>query len=159
MSRHRSTACLLSIALALGVASVSPTAQAGVYGDALGKCLVSASTDADKQKLMAWIFSAIALNPPIAPYANISASQRDAIDREMASLFERLVGDDCASEAREAIKYEGDAAFGAAFQLLGQVAGQQMFVSPSVSSGSEAFLKHVDLDALGKKLELEDKAP
>lgn len=137
----------------------SAPAAAGVYGDSLGKCLVSRSTDEDKQKLMAWIFSAIALNPNVAPYTNLPAKQRDAIDRDMAAVFERLIGQSCRSEAAEAIKYEGAAAFGAAFQLLGQVAGQQIFVSPEVAKGSEAFLKYVDTQRLQQQLGIKPDAP
>lgn len=139
--------------LALACAFALPVpASAGVYGDALGKCLVGKSSDADKRTLMAWIFSAIALNPHITPYASITPAQREVMDKDMAALFARLVGETCTLEAREAIKYEGAAAFGSAFQLLGQVAAQQMFVAPEVEQGSQAFLRHLDEKALQDKL-------
>lgn len=136
-----------------------PAAHAGVYGDAFGKCLVSASNDQDKQQLMEWIFSAIALNPTIKPYASISQEQRSAIDRNMATLFERLVGDACQKEASEALKYEGAHAFETAFQLFGQVAGQQLFASPEVATGSQDFYKLIDADALQKKLGISTDTP
>lgn len=138
---------------------VAPSANAGVYGDALGKCLVSASSDQDKQQLMKWIFSAISLNPGIAPYTKLPAQERTEIDKTMASLFERLIGESCKKEAAEAIKFEGAAAFGAAFQLLGQVAGQQLFTSPEVSAGAESFYKHVDIQGLQRKLEITPSKP
>ncbi len=147
---------LLGSLLALGICG---TANAGPYADDLGKCLVRASTDADKQELMAWIFSAIALNPRIAPHANITAAKRDQLDRNMAAVFTRLVGESCQKQASEALKYEGGSAFGTAFQLLGQVAGQQLFQSPEVMAGSSAFIKHVDLDGLQKKLGVDGGTP
>lgn len=137
----------------------APAANAGVYGDSLGKCLVSASSDQDKQQLMEWIFSAISLNPGIAPYVNLAADRRSEIDKTMASLFERLIGESCKKEAAEAIKFEGAAAFGSAFQLLGQVAGQQLFSSPEVTAGAETFYKHIDLEGLQKKLEIPPSKP
>ena len=142
-----------------GLLAAMPMAHAGVYGDAFGKCLVSASNDRDKQQLMEWIFSAIALNPTIKPYASISREQRSAMDRNMAALFERLVGDACRKEASEALKYEGASAFGTAFQLFGQVAGQQLFASPEVAEGSQDFYKLVDTDALQEKLGISKDPP
>ena len=138
----------------LALLFLAPAANAGVYGDALGKCLVSSSSDQDKQELMEWIFSAISLHPPISPYADISPEKREAIDRNMAKLVERLVGDTCRKEAAEALKYEGPEAFGLAFQLLGQVAGQQIYASPAVSVGAARFHQYLDLEALQKKLEV-----
>ncbi|MFT4178303.1 MAG: hypothetical protein QM612_02400 [Thermomonas sp.] len=136
----------------LGLLAVMPAAHAGVFGDAFGKCLVNASNDQDRQQLMEWIFSAIALNPTIMPYANISPEQRSAIDQKMASLFERLVGEACQKEASEALKYEGASAFETAFQLFGQVAGQQLFASKEVLEGAQDFYKLLDAKALQEKL-------
>lgn len=129
-------------------------ASAGVYGDSLGKCLVSTSTDDDKHKLVEWIFSAIALNPSVSSYVNIPAVKRAQIDKDMAGLFEKLLGETCKSEAAEALKYEGSASWGNAFQLLGQVAGQQIFAAPEVSKGAEGFMQYMDTEALQKKLGL-----
>lgn len=138
---------------------LAPVANAGVYGDSLGKCLVSSSSDQDKQQLMEWIFSAISLNPSISPYTNLSPDKRTEIDSNMASLFERLIGTSCKKEAAEAIKFEGASAFGPAFQLLGQVAGQQLFASPEVSAGAENFYKRIDFGDLQKKLEIAPSKP
>jgi hypothetical protein len=140
-------------------ASVPFAATAETYGDDFGKCLVKSSSDADKHQLVEWIFAALSLNPAIAPYANIPADKREAINKGMASVFERLVGEECKVEATDALKYEGAAAFGIAFRLLGQVAGQQVFASPEVSAGSEEFIKHVDMDALVEKLGVKPDKP
>ena len=132
---------------------VAPTANAGVYGDALGKCMASAATTQDKQELVEWIFAAISLNPAIAPYSDISVEQRDAFDRNMARIVERLIGESCAKEAREALEFEGAEAFGVGFQLLGQVAGTQIFGSPEVAAGSQSFQQYLDLEKLQEKLD------
>lgn len=139
----------------LALLALAPSAHAGVYGDTLGKCLVSSSSDQDKQQLMEWIFAAISLNPAISPYANISPDKREEIDKNMAGLFERLIGATCKKESSEALKYEGPGSFGAAFQLLGQVAGQQIFASPEVAKGAENFYKQLDIETLQKELGLE----
>jgi len=136
----------------VALAAAAMPAQAGVYSDALGKCLVEASSSEEKQQLVQWIFFAISLNPAIKPYATITTEQRGATDRNMAQLFEKLLGDTCNKETREAMKYEGSSAFEASFRLLGQVAGREIFESPEVAAGSAEFTKHLDIQGLQKKL-------
>ena len=140
----------ISIFSALFFTSISATA--GTYGDDFGKCLVKSSSDQDKQELMEWIFASISLNPKLATYVSIPKEDRVKIDTHMAVLFNKLIGESCHKEAADALKYEGSGSFAVAFQLLGQVAGQQLFASPEVTKGSENFIKLVDLDALQKKL-------
>jgi hypothetical protein len=143
----------LSCSLAFAALAALP-AHAGVYSDDLGKCMVSSSSAQQKQQLVQWIFFAISLNPSIKPYANITPAQRDAANKDIAGLFEKLLGDTCNKEAREAIKYEGVAAFGESFRLFGQVAGQEIFASPEVSAGAAEYTKHLDVEGLQKKLGL-----
>lgn len=148
VSAHRISA----ISVLLALSCFSAPSHAGVYGDSFGKCLVSTSTDQDKHKLVEWIFASIALNPSVSSYVSLPAEKRQEIDRNMAAVFERLVGESCRKEAVEAVKYEGPAAFAVAFQLFGQVAGQQMFAAPEVSKGSEAFLEFLDVEGLQRKI-------
>ena len=138
----------------LAFAMCAGPAHAGVYGDDLGKCLVESSSAQDKQQLMQWIFFAIALNPGITPYATITPEQRASADKGMARLFEKLVGDTCAKQASAALKYEGPSAFGDSFELLGQVAGRELFASPEVAAGTAAFTQQLDIPALQAKLGL-----
>jgi len=141
----------------LGLALCATPAHAGVYSDDLGKCFVESSTPEDKQQLVQWIFFAIALNPDIKPYANITAEQRDAANKGMARLFEKLLGESCLKQAQMAIKYEGTSAFTDSFRLLGQVAGQEIFASPEVAAGTSEFAKELDAKGLQKKLGLPEK--
>ena len=138
--------------LALGLCA--GPAHAGIYGDDLGKCLVESSSEQDKQQLVEWIFFAIALNPDIAPYATITPEQRTAANKGMARLFEKLVGETCAKQASAALKYEGPSAFGSSFELLGQVAGRELFASPEGAAGTAAFAEQLDIPALQAKLGL-----
>jgi hypothetical protein len=128
------------------------TSHAGVYSDDLGKCLVTASSPQDKQQLVQWIFFAISLNPTIKPYANITPEQREATDKQIARVFEKLLGESCVNEAKAAMKYEGASAFSESFRLLGQVAGREMFSSAEVAAGTENFTNHIDVKKLQEKL-------
>ncbi len=142
----------LAFSLLLPVVMLAPAAQAGTYGEALGKCMVERSTDADKQQLVEWIFSALAYNPQISQYARVSPEQHAQIDARMAALFGKLLTEYCRDEASKAIRYEGSEAFGDAFELLGKVAGQQMFESPEVNEGVKNFVGLVDFPKLQSSL-------
>lgn len=132
------------IALSIGMLLAS-TAHAGVYSDDMGKCLVSATSQADKTDLVRWIFATAALHPEVASIASVSQEQRERMDRDIAALFERLVTEDCRNEAREAIRYEGvNTAFESSFALLGKVAMQELMTNPEVNAGFEGFTKHLD---------------
>lgn len=113
-------------------------AHAGVYQDDLGKSLVKNSTAQDKQVRTQWIFFAISLNPQLNSYSNIPQDKRDAADKAIAGRFSRLAGDACANEAKLDIKYEGVGAFRGAFELLGQIAGRELFAAPEAAAGTSS---------------------
>jgi len=115
---------------------------------------VSSATAEEKLELVEWMFFAIALNPTIAPLADIPPERREAADRNTARLFEKLLTDSCVEQARVAVKYEGNTAIGEAFKLLGQVAAQEMFANPAVSKGAEKFAEHIDTAKMAKALGL-----
>ena len=98
------------------------------------------------------MFFAIALNPNAASYAKIADSERDTVDKSMASLLERLLTSTCLAEAKKAVQYEGDAALSQSFKLLGEVAATEMFGNPAVSAGTQKFLKYLDSDKLSNAL-------
>jgi len=144
---------VLAVCTAISLSLATAPTQAGVYGDDLSKCLVSSTTDADKALLMKWIFSAIALNKEVSPYVNMPTDVRDKINVDAAGLYMRLLTDSCKSQAHQAFKYEGQAAIGSAFQLLGQVASQGIFGDPAVAAGMTDLTKHFDEKKLNQVLE------
>lgn len=131
----------------------SNAARAGVYGDDLTKCLVSSTTDADKALLMKWIFSAMSLNKEVASYVDIPKDVRDRINQDAGGLYMRLLTDSCKAQTSDAFKYEGQAAIGAAFTVLGQVASQGLFGDPAVVAGMTDMTRHIDEDKLKAVLE------
>ncbi len=70
----------------------------------------------------------------------------------MARLFERMLAEACLTEAKLAVKYEGDGALGQSFKLLGEVAAAEIFANPAVSAGVETFTKHLDGARISKAL-------
>ena len=53
--------------LALFLFATAPSALAGPYADALGKCLVGATTAAEKTTLVRWMFSIMSLHQMFKP--------------------------------------------------------------------------------------------
>lgn len=141
---------ILTAALALGCA----TAQAGVYSDDLSKCLVKSTSLDDKTNLVRWVFSNAALHPKVSDITAVSGDAREAMNRTAARLFERLLTESCRNQTQEAMRYEGAIALQQSFQLLGQVAMQELMSDQSVSQGFEGFTKYLDrskFEALGGK--------
>lgn len=152
--RHLVMAGALSIAVGLEALSAGPALAAGPYTDELSKCLVRSTTTADKTLLVKWIFSTMALHPDVKGLANVSDDQRASLDKETARLFEALLTHACLSQAREAMKYEGQSALEASFSVLGQVAAREIFANPKVASGMADFAKFFDEERLKKDLGL-----
>ncbi len=134
--------------LTLVVLAAAPRALAGPYTDELGKCLVESTTPAEKTALVRWIFAMMALHPDVQSVSAVTPQQRTAISKQTAQLFQRLLTEACATEVRQAIRYEGQATIQTSFQLLGQVAARELFMHPKVADGLTEFAKYVDQDKI-----------
>jgi hypothetical protein len=99
------------------------------------------------------MFSASALHPAVEPIASVSAEQLDAAKRPTASLLTRPLTEECTKQSVSAVKYEGPVAPQLSFQVLAQIAGQELFASPEISgamAGLEQFLDEEKLLGLGE---------
>jgi hypothetical protein len=134
-------------------------AQAGPFSDALGKCLVETTTAADKQALVRWMFATAALHPAVKSLAPVAPAARENANREVARLFERLLSDSCNTQTRQAMQYEGELALQTGFQILGQVAGRELFADPAVAAGMGELEKHLDTKKLQRALAPQPKEP
>jgi hypothetical protein len=124
----------------------SSSAEAGVFTDDMGRCMVEKSSDADKTELARWMFAAMSKDPSLAKMANITQQDRDKLNKETAQLFSRLMLVDCRAQTIAALKNEGTSAFGQAGRVLGGSAAQRLMSSPE----SEAELGKLD-DFVDKK--------
>jgi hypothetical protein len=141
----------LTAALLVGFAH---SAQAGIYTDDMAKCLVSKSSQADKDTLMRWMFVAMSANPAVKPLSNVNAAQRESYTRAAVALMERLVFKDCHTESLNAVKYEGAGAMSGSFQVLGQVAARGLMSDPAAIEALGELNKYSDQskwEALGKE--------
>ena len=123
-------------------------AYSGPYTDDLSRCLVEQTTEEDRIALVTWMFTAAALHPAVTSIASVSDEQVEQANAQMGSMVIRLLTEACRDEARKAMKYEGEATFQTSFEVLGRVAGQELFQSPEVASALGDLQKHIDEDKL-----------
>jgi hypothetical protein len=148
---RRST--LTSLAASLLLISSTP-ALAGPDADALGHCLVTSSTSADKMALVTWMFTSMAQHPAVAEMSNVSEEERRDSLQAMANLMTVLLTDRCGELARTAIRNEGPIAMQTSFATLGQVAATELFAHPAVSTGLAELDSFLDHEAINEALEL-----
>lgn len=143
------------------IAAPSAQAATGVYTDTLTKCIVRSTTDTDKRLVVTWVFSIIALHPDVQNMMMVSVDDREEANKKIANLFETLLTKTCRTEAVEAVKYEGNAAIGKSFEVLGQIAMRELLTDPQVNAGLSGFVKYIDLPRVEEVLmpKTDDKAP
>jgi hypothetical protein len=142
--KNRYSVTFFVLTLFILFAATSQSAFAGVYTDDLSKCLVSKTTPDQKAVLVNWMFSAMSLNPSVAKFVSIPDTKRKEFNVNMANLFESLMTVTCKQEMRLAVKYEGNGAVEAGFNVLGQVAGRELFSNPEVAKGMSELDKYID---------------
>jgi hypothetical protein len=136
---------LLAAALLFAIA---PLAHAGPFTDTLSTCLVKKTTEADRKLLVRWIFAAVSRHPDVQDMVRVSKEEDERLTKAMAGLYMDLVTVRCASEADDAIRYEGMKAVEAGFSVLGEVAGSGLMSHPKVSEFAGEMAKYVDQDRL-----------
>ena len=135
----------LCVAFAFVFGCIS-SAWAGVYADDFGKCLVASTTKDDRANLIRWLFVAASQHPAVKPIASISPAQQVESDKAVGALLMKLLTDSCKADAQKAIQYEGPITIQLAFEILGKVAGQELFSSPEVAANLKTFTKYIDAD-------------
>lgn len=137
----------LTLVLAMLLIQTSP-AFAGSYTDDLTKCIVESTTTKERAEFVKWVFSAVSLHPAVESISSVSKKQLEETNKKTAQLFMRLLTDSCMQKAKMAIRYEGRIAIQSSFQILGQMAGQELFSSPGVTTAMKSFTKHFDAEKL-----------
>jgi hypothetical protein len=136
----------LSIATGATAAALlcATAASAGPYADSLDKCLVGASTEADKADLAKWVFAGMAADPAVKDMASVTPAQRHALDARAAAVAERLIMTDCRKQAVAALQNEGAGVLGQAFAVLGQVATRELTGDPAAKAALATFASFLD---------------
>ena len=138
----RRSAMVMGLALAL---AASGAARAGAYADAMGKCLVKSSSQADRSTLMVWLFVAMSAGPAVQSMSTATPAQRDDANKQAAALLERLLTQDCRSETVDALRNEGPAAIQQSFMVVGQVAMASLMQDPAVMGQVQGVARYLDI--------------
>jgi hypothetical protein len=145
---------LCAVAACIAMAYGRP-AMAGVFADDLGRCLVNSTTKENRADLIRWLFVAAAHHPAVKPIAAVSPAQQDESDKQMGTLFMKLLTESCKTETQKALQAEGAVTIQTAFEVLGRVAGQELFSSPEVAGNLKGLAKYID----GEKIKALSAAP
>lgn len=130
-------------------------AYAGPYTDDLSKCIIESTTANDRIEFVKWMFSAMSRHPAVKSMSSISEQQISEANEKVAELFMKLMTETCKDKAQKAVKYEGQIAIQTGFQILGQVAAQELFSDPDVAALMSGLDKYIDNEKLNSALGLE----
>ena len=131
---------------------LSLSAHAGPQSDALGTCLTDNTNGKERKELARWIFTAISAHPEMRDLSNISKQDREKSNKAMATIVMRLLTDNCATQARDAVKAEGGEGLESSFKVLGQLAMQEIMSNQSVSTSIADYVKFLDQKKLNSTL-------
>lgn len=135
-------------AIAMALVLSTQWANAGQSVDQLSQCLVTATTAADKTTVLQWTFTALASHPDLKGFAQVTEAQRTQLDQKFAQVAQRIIVEQCSSEARAVIQTEGLQAVGDSFQQLGRITGEEIIKNPEVSQQLKGVISYVDLNKL-----------
>ena len=126
------------------------TTSAQIPNNALGECMAQQTTGAEREHFAKWIFSIMTQHPVARPYSDISANEREIIDKQAATLLTRLITTDCSREARNTYINGGEQAVVNAFKTMGEIAMQELFRNRAVAESAENYYKYLDMDAFNR---------
>ena len=118
---------------------------AGPFGDEMARCLVSSTSNRDRNKLIKWIFRVYGDHPEVSYMVDLSDREKNIIDKDVADIFTRLLSEDCIDETKKVKKYEGDDALVTAFEVLGKVAANGISKNPNVERSISKFTELIDI--------------
>ena len=139
-----SQAALLTTALF----GASQMTMAGPTVDQLSQCLVKSTTATDKTAVLQWTFVALSSHPDLKAYSNVSAAQKEALDKNLASVLQRILVEQCSSQTKAVVQAEGLQAVGESFQELGSITGEEILKTPEVKDQLKGVVRYIDLNKL-----------
>lgn len=145
---HRSFTKLRTILISATLLSATQVAIAGPTVDQLSDCLMKSTTVTDKTTVLQWTFVALGNHPDLKAFSNVTASQKEALDKNLATVLQRILVEQCSAQTKAVIAAEGVQAVGDSFQELGRITGEEILENPEVKSQLKGVLRYVDLNKL-----------
>jgi len=126
----------------------SQIALAGPTVDQLSNCLMKSTTPTDKTVVLQWTFVALGNHPDLKAFSNVTATQKEALDKNLATVLQRILVEQCSAQTKAVIQTEGLQAVGDSFQELGSITGVEILKTPEIKQQLNGVLKYVDLNKL-----------
>lgn len=121
---------------------------AGPTVDQLSNCLMKSTTPTDKTVVLQWTFVALGNHPDLKAFSNVTATQKEALDKNLATVLQRILVEQCSAQTKAVIQTEGLQAVGDSFQELGSITGEEILKTPEIKQQLNGVLKYVDLNKL-----------
>lgn len=137
-------------ALLIGLALMGATQMsvAGPTVDQLSDCLMKSTTATDKTAVLQWTFVALSSHPDLKAFSNVSATQKEQLDKNLASVLQRIIVEQCSAQTKAVIQAEGIQAVGNSFQELGRSSGEEILKNPEVKEQLKGVVRYIDLNKL-----------
>lgn len=126
----------------------SQIALAGPTVDQLSNCLMKSTTPTDKTVVLQWTFVALGNHPDLKAFSNVTATQKETLDKNLATVLQRILVEQCSAQTKAVIQTEGLQAVGDSFQELGSITGEEILKTPEIKQQLNGVLKYVDLNKL-----------
>lgn len=133
-----------SIVLSALLLGAALPAAAGPAADTLSRCLAENTTGKERKQMAKWVWVGMSAHSEIKDLAAMPPDMRTSTDQAMGALVTRLLADNCAAEARTAVRMEGPDAMRSSFGILGRIAMQELMSEPAVSKSFEGFTRYID---------------
>lgn len=138
------SAAVLAIPLQAHAQTSAAATAPTLHAQALGQCLVTKSTGADRILVARWLLAALASAPQAAEVATVRSGQKMVFDKAMAALFTRMLTVDCAPESRKVFAAKTSEGFRVAGEALGRVAIQELLTNPQANAAIEEYVKYLN---------------
>ncbi len=126
----------------------SQIALAGPTVDQLSNCLMKSTTATDKTVVLQWTFVALGNHPDLKAFSNVTSTQKEALDKNLATVLQRILVEQCSAQTKAVIQTEGLQAVGDSLQELGSITGEEILKTPEIKQQLNGVLKYVDLNKL-----------
>lgn len=137
-------ALLLALIIATPVMAASPT-------NTFANCLVDSLNGKERKNLAKWIFFSMAAHPDIQAYANVTPKDVQENDAYIGHLVTRLLADDCPAQLKQANAADPQAVK-KAFELVGQVAMQELMSNQNVARSITNYARYADIQKIQQAL-------
>lgn len=136
------------VLLTAAILGTTQVTMASPAVDQLSNCLVKSTTATDKTTVLQWTFVALSSHPDLKQFSHVTDEQKTALDKNVAQVLQRILVDQCSTQAKAVIQADGVQAVGESFQQLGQITGEEILKTPEVKQQLNGLLRYVDLNKL-----------